>query len=163
MTASPAGARLRVDDGYRFWRIVWRVGYLVVRRLGWLTRLLAAMGVPSFANNIIELELTGRRSGRDRTVLVTLLRLNGAWYVGHPNGRAPWLANLESAGVVKATVLGQAPVRVRSVPLPLGEERTAVIRETSRQQLIPARPLYWAARRHILRAGIYHRLELVER
>jgi hypothetical protein len=152
----------RIDEGYLIWRLVFRAGYLVARRLGWLVRWLVAMRVPSFYDQIIELDLTGRRTGRDRTVLVTLVRLDGAWYVGHPNGRASWLANLEAAGTVRATVLGQSPVGVRSVPLPVGEERAAVIRETSRQQPIPVRPLYRAARRHILRAGIYHRLELVE-
>jgi hypothetical protein len=152
----------RVDDGYLIWRLIWRAGYIFARRLGPLVRLLVAMGVPSFANQIIELGLTGRRTGKARTVLVALMRLDGGWYVGHPNGRAAWLANLEAAGVVTATLLGHPPVRVRSVPLPVGEERAAVIRETPRQQLIPVRPLYWAARRHILRAGVYHRLELVE-
>ena len=155
-------AATRVDDGYLAWRVTWRAFYLVARRFGWLVRILVAAGAPSFEDRILELSLVGRRTGRPRPVLVTVIRLRGAWYVGHPNGPAGWLANLEAAGVVTATLLGSPPVRLRSMPLPLGPERTAVIRATSSEQLIPARPLYWAARGHILRAGIYHRLELAD-
>ena len=153
-------AAFRVDGGSLAWRIAWRAFYLVARRFGWLVRLAVAAGLPSFEDGILELQLVGRRTGRPRPVLVTLIRHRGAWYVGHPNGPASWLANLRAAGVVTATLLGSPPVRLRAVPLPVGPERTAVIRATSREQLIPARPLYWAARGHILRAGIYCRLEL---
>ena len=155
-------APTRVDDGNRAWRLAWRALYLIARRLGWLVRVLVAVGAPSFEDRILELSLVGRRTGRPRPVLVTVIRLRGAWYVGHPNGPAAWLANLEAAGVVTATLLGSPPVRLRSTPLPVGPEREAVIRATSSQQLLPARPLYWAARGHILRAGIYHRLELAD-
>jgi hypothetical protein len=157
-----AVAPSRVDDGTLAWRIVWRGFYFIARRFGWLVRILVAAGAPSFEDRILELALVGRRTGRPRPVLVTLIRLHGAWYVGHPNGPASWLANLEAAGVVTATLLGNPPIRLRATPLPVGPERTAVIRATSSQQLIPARPLYRAARGHILRAGIYHRLELVD-
>jgi hypothetical protein len=155
-------ASFRLDTGYMPWRIAWRIFYFVARRFGWLVRLSVAAGVPSFEDRILELRLVGRRTGRPRPVLVTLIRVRGAWYVGHPNGPAAWLANLEAAGVVTATLLGFPPVRLRATFLPVGPERTAVIRATSSEQLIPARPLYWAARGHILRAGIYCRLELAE-
>ncbi len=155
-------APVRVDGGSVGWRIAWRASYTIVRHLGPLVRLVVAADMPTFSERILELKLTGRRTGRPRTVLVTLIRLGGNWYVGHPNGRAGWLANLDASGPVWATVLGQAPVRVQSVPLALGPERTAVIRETARQQPILARSLYRAAQGHILRAGVYHRLELAE-
>ena len=158
----PVARGLALDRGNTGWRIAWRAAYSVVRHLGSITRLAAAADVPTYADRILELALVGRRSGRPRTVLVTLIRLGGNWYVGHPNGEAGWLANLDSAGAVWATVLGQAPVRVQSVPLALGPERTAVIRETARQQPFLARTLYRAAQGHILRAGVYHRLELAE-
>jgi hypothetical protein len=150
----------RVDGGELAWRIAWRGFYLVARRFGWLVRLAAAAGVPSFEDRILRLDLIGRRTGRPRPVLLTLIRLRGAWYVGHPNGPAAWLGNLKAAGVVTATLLGSPPVRLRATLLPVGPERTAVIRATSSEQIIPARPLYWAARGHIMRAGIYARLEL---
>lgn len=158
----PGEARLSVDGGSLGWRIALRASYAIVRHLGPLVRLIVAADAPTFSERILELKLIGRHTGRSRTVLVTLIRLGGNWYVGHPNGRAGWLANLESSGPVWATVLGQAPVCVESVPLTLGPERTAVIRETARQQPLLARTLYRAAQRHVLRAGVYHRLELAD-
>jgi hypothetical protein len=155
--APPAPAR--VDAGSLGWRLAWRGMYAIVRHLAPLVRLVVAAEVPTFPDRILELSLVGRRSGRPRTVLVTLITIRGRWYVGHPNGRAGWLANLAAAESISARILGQAPVRVRSVPLALGVERTAVIRETARQQPILARQLYRAAQRHILRAGVYYRLE----
>ena len=159
---APGAARLSVDRGSFGWRITWRAAYAVVRHLGLLVRLVVIADVPTFSDRILELALTGRRSGKQRPVLVTLITLRGHWYVGHPNGRAGWLANLEASDAISATLLGRPPVRVRSVPLSVGPERTAVIRETARQQPILARQLYRAAQRHILRAGVYHRLELAE-
>ncbi len=156
-----AARGLRVDAGSFGWRLAWRASYAVVRHLGPIVKLIVAADVPSFPDRILELELIGRRTRRPRHVLVTLLTVDGRWYVGHPNGRAGWLSNLEAADRVRATILGRPPVEVRSVPLTLGPERTAAILETARQQPILARTLYRAARRHILRAGVYHRLELV--
>jgi hypothetical protein len=150
-----------VDAGDRSWRIVWRACYAVARRWGRLMRVAVAMGVPSFAGHIVELALVGRRTGRPRTVLVTLIRVGEGWYVGHPNGETAWLANLAAADSVQMTILGLPPLRVRSVPLRLGPERVAVIEATARQQPILARSLYRVSRRHILRAGVYHRLDLV--
>ena len=152
---------VQVDAGSLGWRIAWRAMYAIVRHLGPVVRLFVAAEVPTFPDRILELGLVGRRTGRPRPVLVTLITLRGRWYVGHPNGRAGWLANLAAAESAPARLLGQAPVRVRSVPLGLGAERTAVILETARQQPILARQLYRAAQRHILRAGVYHRLEPV--
>jgi hypothetical protein len=133
--------------------------YAIVRHLGPVVRLVVAGDVPTFPDRILELALTGRRTGRPRTVLVTLITISGRWYVGHPNGRAGWLANLAAADETGARLLGHPPVRVRSVPLVVGAERTAVILETARQQPILARQLYRVAQGHILRAGVYHRLE----
>ena len=163
MTAGVAGATepapVRVDAGSLGWRLAWQAMYAIVRHLGPLVRLVVAADVPTFPDRILELRLVGRRTGRPRTVLVTLITLGGHWYVGHPNGQAGWLSNLEAAGEGSARLLGREPVRVRSVPLALGPERTAVILETARQQPIFARQLYRAAQRHILRAGVYCRLE----
>lgn len=156
-----AAPTTHIDRGNSAWRVVWRAGYVVARRLGRLVRLLVRLRVPSFDNEIVELSLMGRHSGRPRPVLVTLIRVGAAWYVGHPNGPRPWLSNLAAADTFDITLPRQEPVRVRAVPLRLGPERDAVIRETGFQQPSPVRPLYRAARNHILRAGIYYRLEPV--
>ena len=163
MTATRPQPMTHVDAGNPAWRIAWRAGYAIARHWGRPMRALVALGVPTFAGHIVELALVGRRTGRPRHVLVTLIRLDGRWYVGHPNGPASWLANLGAADSVKLTVLGQRPVQVRSIPLEIGTERTAVIRETARQQPILARTMYRAAQHHILRAGVYHRLEPISK
>src|SRR5919204_667977 len=36
--------------------------------------------------NVVELHVAGRRSGRARSVLLGLLRDEGRWFLGHPNG-----------------------------------------------------------------------------
>lgn len=151
-----------VDAGNPVWHLVWRVGYVIARRWGRLMQVLVALRVPSFDNEIVKLSLVGRKTDRPRPVLVTLLRVDGRWYVGHPDGPAAWLANLGAATSVKLTIPRRPPVYVRSVPLGLGPERDAVIRATASQQPIPVRPLYWASRQHTLRAGVYHRLEVVD-
>src|SRR5258706_12665357 len=150
-----------VDAGNPIWHVVWRATYVVTRRLGRLVQFLVALRVPSFDNEIVKLSLVGRKTGRPRPVLVTLLSVDGRWYVGHPDGQTAWLANLGAAESVALTLPRQPPVHVRSVPLGLGGERDAVIRATATQQPMPVRPLYRASRRHVLRAGIYHRLEIV--
>lgn len=38
---------------------------------------------------------------RERSVLVGLIRVDRAWYVGHPNGEVAWTANLRTAGMAR--------------------------------------------------------------
>lgn len=159
--ARQPGFRTHLEGGNPIWRAVWRANYAVARHWGPLMRLLVALRVPSFDREIVELSLVGRRTGRPRPVLLTLLVLDGRWYVGHPNGQAGWLSNLEAVDSVMLTIPRRPSVRVRSIPLGLGPERELVIRATSRLQPIPIRPIYRASRGHILRAGIYHRLEVI--
>lgn len=154
-----APIRTHADRGNLVWRLVWRTGYMVVRRLGPFVRLLGAMGTPGYEHAIVELGLVGRRSGRPRPVLVTLIGVDGNIYVGHPNGPRAWLANLAAADSVAVRGLDGTSVNVRGVALGLGHERDGVIRATPAQQPWPGSMLYWAAQRHILRAGIYYRLE----
>ena len=148
-----------VDAGDPRWRVIWRALYVVGRRWGRLARLLARLGVPTFEYQLIELDLVGRKTGRPRPVTLTLIRIDESWYVGHPNGPRSWLANLAAAESVRATVVGMAPVRVHPVALELGSERDAVIGATAWQQPVGARAWYQASQDHILRAGIYYRLE----
>jgi hypothetical protein len=157
----PRLVRGHVDAGSRTWYVVFRAAYMVVRRTAPLVRMLVALGMPFIGRRIVELALVGRRSGRPRPVLLTLLRVDGRWYVGHPNGPRAWLANLAAMDSLLVTLPERASVRVRPVILPPGAERDAVILATGEQQPIPARYLYRAARRHIFRAGIYVRLEPV--
>ena len=105
------------------------------------------------------LTVVGRRTGRSRSVLVGLIRVRGAWYVGHPNGEVGWTANLRAAESARIAPRPEAPIDVRAIPLEAGDERTEVILATGDQQPFPANLLYSAARRHILAVGEYFRLE----
>jgi len=137
------------------WASVFRLAYWIVRRLdrpirAWWRRFGLA--------DTVELVVAGRRTGRPRAVLVGLLVVDGRWYVGHPSGDAGWTRNLRAAG--RAVVVDRRGRRttVRASLLGPGPERRAVVEATWRQHPLPARPLYRAARSHILRWGVYFRL-----
>ena len=106
-----------------------------------------------------KLSVIGRRTGRERSVLVGLLRVDGAWYVGHPNGEVGWTANLRAAGRATIAQRSEESFTVTAVPLEDGPERTGVILATAEQQPFPGNLVYRAARRHILSQGRYFRLE----
>jgi len=108
-----------------------------------------------------KLTVRGRRTGRDRSVLVGLISVGDRWYVGHPNGEVAWTANLRSAGCARLAQRPEAPIDVAAEPLLPGEERDAVILATSEQQPFPGNLMYRAARRHILSEGRYFRLQPV--
>lgn len=143
----------------RLWNQIWRTFYWIVTRLSpvvrpWVERY--GLG------NVVELVVRGRRTGRQRVVLLGLLRVDGAWYLGHPNGAANWTRNLDAAGGGATLVLPhQPPARtIRAELLPVGDERHRVIASTWHQHVYPGRILYWLARRHILDVGRYYRIEL---
>jgi hypothetical protein len=138
------------------WTVVLRWEYAVLRVLDPLIRWMwFSVGIGITAR----LTVRGRRSGRDRSVLVGLLRVNGAWYVGHPNGEVGWTANLREAGRATIAQTPEAPFEVTAVPIGPGSERDAVIVATAEQQPFPGNLVYRAARRHILSEGRYFRLE----
>jgi len=117
-----------------------------------------AAGSPGL-DGVVELRYFGRRTGRARRVLVTLLAVDGRWYVGHPNGEAGWARSIEAAGAVDVDPPGVNGSRFAVRRLAPGPERDAVIRATWTQQPFPGRLVYRAARRHVAAAGVYHRLE----
>jgi hypothetical protein len=109
--------------------------------------------------NIVELSVPGRRTGRPRRVYLGLLRLGSGRYVGHPDGRCGWTANLDAAGeaTIAAAWLPRTTFRVER--LEPGRERDAVIAATVQQHVFPGNVVYWLARRHIRAVGRYYRLE----
>ncbi|HEX2756613.1 MAG TPA: hypothetical protein VHM48_14185 [Candidatus Limnocylindrales bacterium] len=117
-----------------------------------------ANDLPGLAR-VVELRYVGRRTGRTRRTLVTLLSHDGTWYVGHPNGEAGWVRNAEASGWVDVEPPGPLGPRFSVQRLDDGAERDAVIRSTARQQPFPANLLYRAAQRHVAAVGVYHRLE----
>ena len=139
-----------------FWDRAWRVFYWFVTRLGPLIRpWVQRRGL----GNVVELDVVGRRTGRPRAVLLGLLRVDGRWYLGHPNGRANWTRNLDAAGTATLLIPHQAPIDIRAQLLPIGDERRRVIAETWHQHVYPGRAMYWLARRHIVAVGRYYRIQ----
>lgn len=140
------------------WSITWRILYRLIRLLDPLLRSWIANDLPGF-DGVVELRFVGRRSGRPRRVLVTLLVEDGRWYVGHPNGPTNWQQDIEAVGWVDIEPSGAHGPRFTAARLGPGPERDAVIAATGAQQFFPANVLYRRSRRHIAAVGVYHRLE----
>lgn len=140
------------------WNAIFRAAYSLIRALD---PLLSAAWAAGGLGITSQLTVRGRSTGRDRSVLVGLIELNGRWYVGHPNGDVSWTANLRSAGRGRIAPRANTPLEVTARPLGHGPERDAVIWATAGQQPFPANLLYWAARRHIFSEGRYFGLEPV--
>jgi hypothetical protein len=106
---------------------------------------------------IDEFVIRGRRTGRERRMLLGLFDVGGTWYAGHPNGTSQWVRNLEAAGGCTVIRRDGIPVAVRAVELEPGPERDAVLRATGKQPA-PAGPIYRAAGSHVRAVGRYFRL-----
>lgn len=139
------------------WAMWLRLVYALLRLLDPILRLWwRAFGIGITG----QLTVRGRRSGRQRSVLVGLLNVDRHYYVGHPNGPVDWTRNLTAAGEARIAQVPGVSATVRAVPLPDGPERDAVIASTARQQPFPGNLIYRAAQRHIRAVGVYFRLEL---
>ncbi|HEV2006576.1 MAG TPA: hypothetical protein VGQ85_08185 [Candidatus Limnocylindrales bacterium] len=158
MTSSSDERRTHVDGGSPVWGIVWRAGFALIARSGPLLSMIVRLRVPTY-ESIVGLAIVGRKTGRPRPVTVALINLDGRRYVGHANGAATWVTNLGAMDAVTLTVPRSPPVTVHPTPLFLGPERDAVIRAGAHSGPIHVRPLYWASRQHILRAGVFYRLD----
>jgi deazaflavin-dependent oxidoreductase (nitroreductase family) len=140
------------------WSSFFRLAYRFLRLIDPLIRSWIAIGGPGL-DGVVDLRFAGRRTGRPRRTMVTLLTVDGQWYVGHPNGPTGWIRNVEAAGVVDIEPEGVGGSRYVVHRLMPGPERDAVIRATWTQQPFPADVIYRAARRHVTAVGVYHRLD----
>lgn len=137
------------------WHRWFPIQYRLIRLLDPLIRLVwRSVGL----GNVIELRVRGRRSGRDRRVLLGLLRDGDDLFLGHPNGHVAWTRNLEAAGGGELVARGSAPVRIVARPLPDGELRDRAILAT-RQHVFPGSLVYRLAWRHIRAVGAYFEVE----
>jgi hypothetical protein len=109
--------------------------------------------------NVVELRVAGRRTGRYRSVLLTLLREGERWFLGHPNGDVAWTLNLEAAGTADLKLGRTVPIPVRARRLS-GEDRDVAIRTTN-QHPFPANLVYRAARAHIRAVGVYFEIDRI--
>jgi deazaflavin-dependent oxidoreductase (nitroreductase family) len=102
-----------------------RVAAQFLRLVNPLARRLIVAGLPTGAPNIL-LTVRGRRSGKPRTVPVSLLEFDGRQFVQASFGGSGWAANLRAAG--EATIIDHARrVPVQAVALP-PEEAGAILR-----------------------------------
>jgi hypothetical protein len=109
--------------------------------------------------NVVELRVAGRRSGRYRHVLLTLLRDGEQWFLGHPNGDVAWTRNLEAAGTADLKLPHSVPIPVRARRLD-GDERDAAIRATN-QHPFPANVVYHLARAHVRAVGVFFAIDRI--
>ena len=89
----------------------------------------------------MELRVAGRRTGRYRRVLLTLLGDDERWFLGHPNGDVAWTRNLAAAETADIAFRRGGPLLVRARLLEPGPERDAAILATS-QHPFPANVMY---------------------
>jgi hypothetical protein len=141
------------------WRRVFRFNYAILRRID---PLVAAWWRLFGIGITCRLTVRGRRTGRRRSLLLGLMTVDRHAYVGHPNGDVAWTLNLAAAGEALLIPPNGTTERVRATRLGAGPERDAVILATGRQQPFPGNLLYRAARRHVLAAGVYFRLDPME-
>jgi deazaflavin-dependent oxidoreductase (nitroreductase family) len=101
-----------------------RVAARFLRLFNPLARRLISAGMPTGAPNIL-LTVRGRRSGRPRTVPVSMLELDGRRFVQASYGVAGWAVNLRAVGEATMTDHGRS-VQVQAVELP-PEEAAAIL------------------------------------
>jgi deazaflavin-dependent oxidoreductase (nitroreductase family) len=137
----------RSETWHRYFPIQYRLIRLVdpLARRWWR---LAGLG------NVVELRVRGRRTGLPRRVLLGLLRDDGAWYLGHPNGDVAWTRNLAAAGVAELAFRDGRVVEVRATRLDPGDARDRAIAAT-RQHVFPGNVAYRLAWPHIRAVGAF--------
>jgi hypothetical protein len=138
-----------------FWRRYLPIQYRLIRLLDPLVRpWWHVFGL----GNVVELRVAGRRSGRVRPVLLGLLRDEGRWFLGHPNGDVGWTRNLEAAGTADLVFHGVRGMTIRATRLPSGALRDRAILATG-QHVFPGNVVYRLARGHIRAVGAYFEIE----
>jgi hypothetical protein len=110
--------------------------------------------------SVVELRVAGRRSGRYRSVLLTLLRDGERWFLGHPNGDVAWTLNLEAAGTADLKFTRTVPIPVRARRL-TGADRDVPMR-LFHQHPFPGNLVYRLARAHIRAVGVYFEVDRID-
>jgi deazaflavin-dependent oxidoreductase (nitroreductase family) len=111
--------------------------------------------------NLVELRVTGRRTGQPRRVVLGLLRDGNRWFLGHPSGHVAWTHNLEAAGEADLVVRWPGTIPIRATLLPAGDLRDRAILATG-QHPFPGNLVYRLARSHIRAEGVFFLLERLD-
>ena len=139
------------------WPLFFRALYRLLRLLDPLLRWAWRAGLPLLGRSV-DVRVPGRRTGRLRSTLVTLLTVDGRRYIGHPNGPTAWTRNLDARDEAELMFGDGTVQRVRAIRPGTPVEREAVIRATWTQQPFPGNVIYSLARHHVRRVGVYYRL-----
>ena len=151
------GASAHGPRGSRVWATVFRLMFRFVPEERMRRMRLERADVP-----FEELVVAGRRTGQHRIILVSLLQVDGVWYVGHPNGdSASWVRDLRAAGSAMVRLRDGRAVAVVPTPLTFGTERDRAVEAATRQPA-PAGQLYRRAQRHVREVGSFFRLDPIE-
>jgi len=138
------------------WSVAFRAWYRLLRLIhAPLLRLVRSRGF----GNVVVLRVTGRHTGRDRSLPLGMLTVGEGRYLGHPSGDTAWTLNLratEEATIESAVIRAW---RFRPHVLEPGPERDAVVRATFRQHPFPGNAIYRLAGRHVSATGVFFRLE----
>ena len=138
------------------WTGYFRLQYRLIRLLDPLARITwRAWGL----GNVVELRVPGRRTGRPRPILLGLLRADGRWFLGHPNGDTAWTRNLEASPDAELVLRWPGAVTVHATRLTEGPLRESAILATG-QHVFPGNLVYRLALRHIRAAGTYFEIKL---
>jgi hypothetical protein len=78
----------------RFWRHAFRLLYRILALIDPLVR---AVWRRFGLGNTVDFEVARRSGAGTRSRLLGLLRANGRWYLGHPNGPVGWTGDLAAA------------------------------------------------------------------
>jgi hypothetical protein len=111
--------------------------------------------------NLVELRVTGRRTGQPRRVVLGLLRDGNRWFLGHPSGHVAWTHNLEAAGEADLVLRWPGTIPIRATLLPAGDLRDRAILATG-QHPFPGNLVYRLARSHIRAEGVFFLLERLD-
>ena len=152
---SLARARFPAPRASGGWTVYLRLQYRLIRLLDPLVRpWWRGYGL----GNVVELRVPGRRSGRQRPVLLGLLVDGDRWFLGHPNGDVPWTRNLEAAGTAELSLSWPGAIAIRATRLPQGELRDRAVLATG-QHVFPGNVIYRLARSHVRAVGTYFLIE----
>lgn len=158
MTAGATRPSLPAPRASAGWRRFFPVLYRLIRLLD--PPLVAIWRRFGFSN-LVELRVTGRRSGEPRRVVLGLLRDGSRWFLGHPSGHVAWTRNLEAAGEADLVIRWPGTIPVRATLLPPGDLRDRAILATG-QHPFPGNLVYRLARAHVRAEGVYFLIERLD-
>ncbi len=158
MTAPDLGPFTEPVHATGAWGAWWRGWYRLLRLVGGPLDRLARR--PGFGNLVV-LRVVGRRSGRERTLPLGLLTVDGRRYLGHPSGDTAWTLNLRAAASATIESARIPRTRFRPVLLGPGAERDGAVCASYRQHPFPGNALYRLAGRHVAARGVFFRLDPV--